>query len=213
MANQCMNEEALKCTNKHIVQDIIPAALKIERMAQLLRMAASPEHAAWKTKANQQVAACHVYLLELDSTASVDLNALSGSESVAAMVMVRGNAPLLDDPLAWKLTGADVLHSTTYSVTSKDPCNAIPAMAPADSTLSVNSLGLKVNKDGSIKDFPLRHFPSTNHSIFWQQAQCSQPLPPPVALEAVQWMGLFGILVVTDPTLFNTTDGFVLSNW
>lgn len=213
-ATMCIDEEYAKCRDNHIVQDIIPAALSMDRQAQLLGRDQLPDWQAWQTHAEAQIDACHRYTLQFDSTAGIVNPSGTGwdfSEQMTAKIKIRLSAPVFHDKSA-KLVGGDTLMSVAYSIAYHAPCDRAGGVAQANSQLLVQQLDITPAKDGSIADFKLLYFPTQNMSTHTLTNTCATP-PVTETVPGFSWSSAYYVDVLANPLYFNTTDGPFIDHW
>jgi hypothetical protein len=208
-ANLCMAEEYTKCHDFHIVQDIIPAALTIMRQAQLLGQESTTDYIDWKARANQQIEACHVYRLDVASSARQTSSEWVYRQDMEGSVTLRSSAAPLDNVLDAHISGDGLLHPTSMSVSYSDGCQAVEVTAPATSMLHVLSLVPRKAEGGGLGDFELSagaDVDASTHTI----RDCS--LPPHFFVNpGFTWAGTFELSVFGDPSFAGT--GSTINHW
>ena len=213
-ATLCIDEEYKKCHDNHIVQDIIPAGLSLQRQAELLGRRGNADYQAWETHADQQIDACHRYTLQFDSTAGNTKPGVAGwdfSEHMVASVKLRLSAPALQDHGA-KIVGSDTLASFGYSISYHKFCWIAGGVQQADSQLLVQDLGITVAPGGGIDDFRLVYFPTQNRSTHTKTDNCATP--PATSIERLMtWSTVYYVDVLGNPLYFDSSAGPFVDHW
>lgn len=224
LAEACLVFESTRCTRSHVATDIIIAAQGID--AEARRIAADPFSAdwrgwrGWRDHAEQPVAQCHQYRLEIDSTRGSTVPGPSGwqfSERMQGVVDLRLSGPVLEfsEPIGLKqfeIVGAGQLASIAYSMSDPDACSGVAGVVQAPSLFKISRLAFARNGEGGLVDFNLEYFPSQNASSHQFVDGCGHP-PTQTPAPLFAWLNTFFVSVGSDNCHFNDQIGFFVDDW
>ncbi len=222
----CLQLEATRCRTGRVLTDIITAAQGLDAEARrVVDDPWAPQWRRWRAAAEEQVAACHRYRLEVNSEAASDEPGPAGwrfRESVAGSVELRLSGPVLEfsDPIGPKrfdIVGAGELPSTGYSMSLADPCTTVTDVQRRALPFLVQRLAFQRDGSGGLGGLRLEFFPGMNGSDFLQIDSCSLP-PTQTRIALFNWSNVFFASAGTDPRYFFAdaaagTGGFYLDQW
>ena len=203
VASVCMKEEYEICRDDHVITNIIPAWLGLERQFQLLGIG---EGSPALESAKQYVSKCLRFELQFHSEGIFDDGGGGGYASVVEAktivqfnttdLSMRGEAPLINQSYEFKLEGC--------SVTSQRGGDTFTVMS-----LAYDPEPASAGKpQGSVRDFTLNYYPgNTKESATIKcEDQPAYPIPP-----APMWSGIF--LVLHESEMDMQAGGFVAKDW
>lgn len=191
--------------------------------AEARRVAADPWSADWKLwrgRAEERLAQCHRYRLEIDSTSGSDSPGRDGwqfSERMEGFVELRLSGPVLEfsEPIGVKtfeIVGAGEIPSRSYSMSYPDTCSVAADVVQAPSLFNVTRLAFARDGDGGLGDIRLEYFPGLNTSSHLFIDRCGDP-PTQTRLTLFAWSNTFLVSVGLDGRYFDESAGFFVKDW
>ena len=222
VAQACLTLEYTRCASEHAVTDMITAVQGID--AEARRIAADPWSADWKLwrgRAEERLAQCHRYRLEIDSTSGSDAAGAAGwqfSERMEGELELHLSGPVLEfsEPIGVKtfeIVGVGEIPSRSYSMSYPDSCSVVADVVQAPTPFNVSRLAFARSGDGGLGDVRLEYFPGINASSHLLIDICSDPRTQ-VRAPLFAWSNTFLVSVGSDDRYFDAnTAGFFLDQW
>jgi len=203
VANTCMKEEYEICRDEHVITNIIPSWLGLERQFQLLGMA---ENSSALTTARQYVSKCMRFELQLHSEGHFDDGGGGGYDSTVESkailqfnpddLTLRGEAPLVNLSFEFKVPSCNVT-----SQRGGGTFTAVSLAYELNNTAAVGS-------NSSIRDFTLVYFPGNSSE---SATVACEDNPPYTFPSSPLWTGMF--LVLHESEMDQQAGGFVAKGW
>ena len=222
VAEGCLTLEHARCVNDHVVTDIINAVQGIDSEAR--RIGLDPWSAYWRQwrgHAEEKVAQCHRYRLDINSTSGNDAAGTEGwqfREAMEGLVELHLSGPVLElsDPIGVKtfeIVGVGEVPSRSYSISYPDSCTVVSGIFQAPTLFSVSHLSFARASNGGLEDLRLEYFPGSNASSHVITNTCSDP-PTSARPPFFAWSNTFLVSVGSDARYFDeSTAGFYLDRW